>query len=141
MIILDTNVVSALMMERLDAAAVSWLDAQARTSVWTTSVTIFEVRFGLDTMPPGRRKSRLETEFQNLLLNDLQDRILDFDLAAANDAAALMARRQRAGRPIDLRDAMIAGIALSQNAMLATRNVRHFAESGLTVLNPWESRS
>jgi toxin FitB len=138
MIVLDTNVVSALMMEHVDAAAASWLDAQARTSVWTTSVTIFEVRFGLDTMPPGRRKSRLETEFQSLLLNDLQDRILNFDGAAANDAAALMAGRQRAGRPIDLRDAMIAGIALSQNAMLATRNVRHFTDSGLTVLNPWE---
>ena len=137
MIVLDTNVVSALMMELVDAAVASWLDTQARTSVWTTSVTVFEIRFGLETMSAGRRKSRLETEFQSLLLNDLQDRILDFDCTAADDAAALMARRQSAGRPIDLRDAMIAGIALSQKAILATRNVRHFADSGLTVVNPW----
>ncbi len=138
MIILDTNVVSALMMERTDPIAVSWLDTQARTSVWTTSVTIFEVRFGLDTMTPGRRKSRLEAEFQDLLRNDLQDRILNFDCSAAEGASALMAKRCRIGRPIDLRDAMIAGIALSQNATLVTRNVRDFADSGLTVLNPWE---
>ena len=139
MIILDTNVISALMLEQPDAVATSWLDAQALTSVWTTSVTIFEVRFGLDTMPPGRRRARREAEFENLLRDDLQDRILNFDRRAAEEAAALMARRRRAGRAIDLRDAMIAGIALSQNATLATRNVQHFDDVSLTVLNPWEN--
>ena len=50
-----------------------------------------------------------------------------------------MAKLRRAGRGIDLRDAMIAGIALSQNAMLATRNVRHFDDESLKVLNPWDA--
>jgi predicted nucleic acid-binding protein len=137
MIILDTNVVSALMMERPDAAIAAWLDTQAPISVWTTAVTIFEIRFGLDTMEKGRRRSRREIEFENLVRNDLEHRILDFDENAAEAAAALMAARRRAGRGIDLRDAMIAGIAISQNAVLATRNVRHFESMSLTLLNPW----
>jgi predicted nucleic acid-binding protein len=137
MIILDTNVVSALMLEQPDSVAVSWLDRQSPTSIWTTSITVFEVQFGLDCMPAGRRRAQRETEFENLLRDDLEDRILNFDRRAAEIAAALMAKRRREGRVIDLRDAMIAGIALSQNATLATRNVRHFDDESLKVLNPW----
>ena len=137
MIILDTNVISALMLERPDPVVTSWLDRQAPTSIWTTSITVFEVRFGLDSMPAGRRRTQRETEFENLLRDDLEDRILNFDRRAAEIAAGLMAKRGRAGRIIDLRDAMIAGITLSQNAMLATRNVRHFDDENLKVLNPW----
>jgi|SRR5262245_8794894 len=137
MIILDTNIISALMLEQPDLVAASWLDRQATTSIWTTSITVLEVRFGLDCMPTGRRRVQRETEFENLLRDDLEDRILNFDRRAAEVAASLMAKRRRAGRPIDLRDAMIAGIALSQNAALATRNVRHFDDETLRVLNPW----
>jgi predicted nucleic acid-binding protein len=137
MIILDTNVISALMLEQPDPVASSWLDRQAPTSIWTTSITVFEVRFGLDCMPAGRRRAQREMEFENLLQDDLEDRILNFDRRAAEVAAGLLAKRRRAGRVIDLRDAMIAGIALSQNAMLATRNVRHFDDESLKVINPW----
>ena len=137
MIILDTNVISALMLEQPDPVAASWLDRQAPTSIWTTSITVFEVRFGLDCMPAGRRRTQRETEFEKLLRDDLDERILNFDRHAAEVAAALMAKRRRAGLVIDLRDAMIAGIALSQNAVLATRNVRHFDEASLNVINPW----
>ena len=139
MIILDTNVISALMMEEPDAAVMSWLDAQAKTSVWTTSVSIFEILFGLNSMTPGRRKARREAEFESVLRNDLQGRILNFDRIAAEEAAVLMARRRRAGRPIELRDTMIAGIAISQNAVLATGNVRHFDDLHLPVVDPWHA--
>ena len=137
MIILDTNIISALMLEQPDPLAASWLDKQAPSSIWTTSITVFEIRFGLDCMPAGRRRAQRETEFENLLRDDLEDRILNFDQPAAESAAALMGRRRRAGRIIDLRDAMIAGIALSQNATLVTRNIRHFDDASLKVFNPW----
>jgi len=60
-----------------------------------------------------------------------------FDRAAAEHAALLMARRKSAGRPIDLRDTMIGGIALAQRATIATRNVRHFADLDVPVVDPW----
>jgi toxin FitB len=139
MIVLDTNVVSALMMEEPDALVAAWLDSQARLSVWTTSITIFEIRFGLDTMAIGRRRKRRESEFEKMLRNDIQERVLNFDLLAAQEAGALMARRRRHGRSVDLRDTMIAGIALAQRATLATRNVRHFDDLSVPVVNPWQS--
>ena len=137
MIILDTNVLSALMRTTPDVPVVAWLDRQRAESIWITSITVFEARFGLALLPNSRRRRGLEAAFARLLEDDLENRVLDFDSAAANSAASLAADRQRAGRPADMRDAQIAGIALAQHATLATRNSRHFADLKVPVVDPW----
>ena len=137
MILLDTNVLSALMQERPDPAVIDWLDAQAPESIWTTAVTVFEIRFGIELLSPSRRRRALEAAFDAMLRDDLGGRIAMFDSAAAEEAAKLAARRQRRGRPVDLRDTQIAGIALARRAALATRNVRHFEGLNVNVVSPW----
>ena len=139
MIILDTNILSALMLERPDVVIVLWLDRQARASVWTTSVTILEIRAGLLAMPIGRRRARLEGLFKRLIEERLEQRVLSFDQPAAEDAANLTAVRLRVGLPRDLRDTMIAGIAQSQRGTLATRNVQHFDDLDVPVIDPWQA--
>jgi predicted nucleic acid-binding protein len=136
MIILDTNVLSALMRQTPDKNVIVWLDKQPRTSVWTTSVTILEVRFGLQVMPLGKRRSLLIREFETVL-DKIGYRIAPFDAAAAQQAGDLMASRQKKGRPGDLRDTMIAGIVLAHHATLATRNITHFEDLSVPVINPW----
>jgi hypothetical protein len=135
MIILDTNVISDVM--QVKGAVAAWLDGQPRTSVWTSSITIFEIRYGLEILTPGKRRSEQEAAFTRLIGEKLDGRILWFDEAAAHEAALLMARRHLAGAPRDLRDTMIAGIALAQRATLATRNVRHFNDLSVPVVDPW----
>ena len=137
MIILDTNVLSALMQATPDVRVVAWLDRQAPESIWTTSITLFESRLGLALLPEGRRRQALEASFEQLLNEDLQNRVLVFDTAAALEAAALAATRRRAGRPIDLRDTQIAGIAVARRASIATRNLRHCQDLAVPVINPW----
>ena len=137
MIILDTNVLSEVMLQAPDAAVVDWLDRQAAESLWLTSVTVFEVRLGLALLPAGRRRRALEQAFALLLVNELENRVLDFDSAAAVAAAALGAARWRAGRQSEMRDTQIAGIAMARRATLATRNVRHFADLAVPVVDPW----
>ena len=137
MIILDTNVLSTLMRTAPEARVVAWLDRQPAESVWITSITLFEARLGLALLPAGRRRQALEAAFGKLLKEDLENRVLDFDSAAAAEAASLAASRQKAGRPIDMRDTQIAGIALARHATLATRNVRHFADLKIPVVDPW----
>ena len=137
MIVLDTNVLSALMRSAPDHQVVTWLDRQPTESVWITSITLFEARFGLALLPKGRRRRALEVAFEQLVEDDLENRVLDFDATAAVSAAALAAQRRRAGRPVDMRDTQIAGIALARRATLATRNVRHFADSNVPVVDPW----
>jgi predicted nucleic acid-binding protein len=137
MILLDTCVISALMRPQDNRAVVDWLDRQASISIWTTAITVFEIRFGLMTMPAGRRRANFETAFAGLLQDDLGGRIAPFDLAAADAAATLAAARQREGRPIDVRDTQIAGIAVARRATVATRNTRHFGDLPTAIVDPW----
>ncbi|MGA9643750.1 MAG: type II toxin-antitoxin system VapC family toxin [Terriglobales bacterium] len=138
MIILDTNVISALMQEAPDAKVVAWLDRQPRTSMWTTSVTILEVQFGIAILERGKRRLFL-TQALDVFLDKIDRRIAAFDLAAAHEAGNLMALRRKKGRPVELRDTMIAGIALAQRAALATRNTVHFNDISAQVINPWNA--
>ena len=137
MIILDTNVLGALMRTVPDAAVLEWLDRQPADSVWITSITLFETRFGLALLPAGRRRQVLEAAFDDLLREDLENRVLDFDSAAATAAASLAAARQKSGRPVDMRDTQIAGIVLARRATLATRNIRHFVDLKISIIDPW----
>ncbi len=136
MILLDTNVVSALMHDRQDAVVGDWLNRQPRTSIWTTSITLFELRFGIEILPLGRRRIAL-AEALARMLEKLEGRMAPLDADAAQRAAELMAVRQKKGQPQELRDTMIAGIVLSRHATLATRNNAHFADAGIPLVNPW----
>lgn len=139
MIVLDTNVLSAVMQSEPDAKVVDWLDKLPAESVWTTAVTVFEVQFGLELLATGRRRRRLEDAFARLLEEDLQGRIIPFDQDAARAAAQHAAKRRASGRPVDFRDAEIAGIVSARRGTLATRNFRHFQGLDLSLVNPWVS--
>jgi predicted nucleic acid-binding protein len=106
-------------------------------SVWITAVTLMEIRFGLLTMPKGRRQNALISAFELMLKTMIEGRIASFDAEAGMHAADLMAQRKRKGRPVEVRDTIIAGIVLANRATLATRNTLHFADLPLTVINPW----
>ena len=136
MIILDTNVLSALMRQTPDPLVVGWLDQQPRTSIWTTSVTTLEIRFGLQILTAGKRRTFLIQAFE-AVLEKIGQRVASFDEAAAQQASDLMATRRKKGRPGDLRDTMIAGIVLAHHAALATRNTSHFEDISALVINPW----
>ncbi|MCA9630967.1 MAG: type II toxin-antitoxin system VapC family toxin [Myxococcales bacterium] len=139
MILLDTNVLSALMRREADPGVVAWLDAQPPESIWTTAVTVFEIRFGLEILADGRRRKALEEAFARALEEDFDGRVLPFDQTAAEAAAIIAARQSEAGRPIEIRDVQIAGITAARKATLATRNTRHFEGTGITLIDPWAS--
>jgi hypothetical protein len=139
MILLDTNVISEFMGPAPEQQVAQWLDLQPRSSVWTTSINVYEVRSGLFAMPAGKRRTALEAKFEKLLEISLQGRILNFDSESALKAAVLFASRRGRSRPGDTRDTMIAGIVLATHATLATRNVKHFEDIESSVVNPWEA--
>jgi predicted nucleic acid-binding protein len=130
-ILLDTNVVSALMRSEPDPIVVAWLDELPPESVWTTSITVFEIRM------EGRRRRVLEEAFSKALEEDFESRVVPFDQSAAQAACRIAAERRRAGRTVEIRDVQIAGIAAARKAILATGNLRHFEGLGLALVNPW----
>jgi len=137
MIILDTNVVSELTRVTPNSGVIAWLNRQGEAAIWITSITVLEIRTGIEILPKSRRRDTLSFEFDRFLDTDIEGRVVAFDTEAARIAAAITAARRRAGRPGDLRDTMIAGIALTTGASLATRNTRHFADIQVTLIDPW----
>jgi len=113
-ILLDTNVISAVMQSQPDPEVVSWLDDQSSQDVWVPSVVVFELRYGVATLPSGQRRRSLEQGLNQLPKQLLQER-----------------------RSVDLRDTLIAGIALARGAQLATRNTRHFSDTPIGLINPF----
>jgi toxin FitB len=139
MILLDTNVLSELMRRGSDGVVERWVNQQAPPSVWITAVTEMEIRYGIESLAQGRRRGELEQAFERVVKELIEGRVAVFDTPAARAAAQLMAARKRRGRPGEIRDTMIAGIALASNATIATRNVAHFADTDLQVVDPWAS--
>jgi predicted nucleic acid-binding protein len=137
MIILDTDVASALMRPARDARLVAWLDQRPSESLWLTAVTVFELRYGVEALPDGRRRDGLDRAVARALSDDFAGRVLPLDEAAAAIAASLAVSRKRQGRPIEIRDTLIAGIVLSRRAELATRNIRHFQDLDVPVIDPF----
>ncbi|MBC1262212.1 type II toxin-antitoxin system VapC family toxin [Synechococcus sp. BSF8S] len=136
-ILLDTNVISAVMQNQPDPAVVCWLDDQSAQDVWLPSVVVFELRYGVAILPAGQRRRSLQQGLDQLLEQLVQDRIAPLDGLAAHRAAVLAAERKAKGRSVDLRDTLIAGIALARGAQLATRNTRHFSDTTIGLINPF----
>jgi hypothetical protein len=137
MVLLDTNVISEMMLPAPDARVLRWLDLQPPQSIWISTVNLYEIRHGLLSMPAGKRQTALSALMERWLTEIVQHRIAGFDQPAALQAASLAALLKLKGRPRDPRDTMIAGIVLASHATLATRNVKHFEDIAKSVVNPW----
>lgn len=127
------------MRQETDPAVIAWLDAQPPESIWTTAITVFEIRFGLEILAEGRKRTALEEAFASALSEDFDGRVIAFDQVTADAAAAIAARQRKAGRPVEIRDVQIAGITAARKATLATRNTRHFEGTGIALIDPWST--
>jgi predicted nucleic acid-binding protein len=136
-ILLDTNVISALVRPEPDQTVKSWLDSQTPESMWTTSISVYELRFGVELLAFGRRRQLLEEALEQLLKDDFDGRVIPFDEPAAQAAGRIGAARRQLGRTIEIRDVQIAGIATARKAAVATRNIRHFEGLGIPLIDPW----
>ncbi|MCR2747425.1 type II toxin-antitoxin system VapC family toxin [Limnobacter parvus] len=136
MILLDTNVVSETMRVQPNPAVIEWLDKQAADTLYLSSITLAELRFGIGVLSAGRRKNEL-----NQILNGIVDmfagRILAFDADAALHHSDLAVAARAAGRGFPTPDGYIAAIAKSHNFAVATRDEAPFKAAGLNVVNPW----
>ena len=136
--ILDSNVISELTQSNPDAAVLAWVNQQDQDDLWTTSVTVYEARYGVLIMPVGRKRHALERIYEQIMYEMLGGRIIALDAEAAERSAVIGSVLRTHGRPIDIRDLMIAGIVAANGATLATRNVRHFADTGINIVDPWD---
>jgi predicted nucleic acid-binding protein len=139
MILLDTNVISELMKPEPNAKVLDWLDLQDSNLLLISTITVAEIRYGLNAMPKGQRHIRLEKAFNQALRQAFTGRILPFCLDAANRYGEMMATRKADGHPLSIADGQIAAIAHVHHCVLATRNTKDFLNCGLSLLNPFHT--
>jgi len=137
MIVLDTNVVSELMRQKPAPTVTSWLRGHNGAELFTTAITIAEIRYGIARLPAGTRRTQL-AEAADEIFASFPDQVLPFDVAAAAAYATVVAERDRIGAPIDGFDAQIAAICRARRALLATRNIKDFRETGVGLVDPWQ---
>ncbi len=138
MIILDTNVISEFMRVSPNPVVMDWISQQQSNNLFTTSITQAEVYYGLALLPEGKRRNDLESAARLMFEQDFEERILNFDSAAAVEYAALAAFRRQIGKPISQADAQIAAISKANRAVLATRNIPDFCDCQLILIDPWQ---
>ena len=140
MILVDTHVVSEPWKPKPDPHVLAWLDAQAVETLYLSAITVAELRFGIASLPAGKRRNVLGDRLERTLLPLFAARVLPFDLAAAKMYAALMARARVAGKTAGLADGYIAAIAATHGLIVASRDMAPFEAAGLDVINPWAFR-
>lgn len=140
MVILDTNVISEPLKPAGDATVLEWLDQQDIETLYLTAVTVAELRFGIAALPLGRRKRRLEDEFEQRILSLFKGRILPFDELATVAYARIRAKAKIDGNAIGIADGFIAAIADHHGFAVATRDISPFEAAGIAVINPWKRR-
>lgn len=137
MIILDTNILSELMRPQPSPRVTAWIDQQADTEIFTTTITEAEIFYGLELKAPGKRRDQLLAAAEAMFTEDLAARVLAFDSLAARAFSRIAAHRRGMGKPIAHADAQIAAISQTRGARLATRNIADFADCGVDLINPW----
>ncbi len=137
MIILDTNLISEPLKPHPDAAVSAWLDAQPIETLYLTTISLAELRYGIAALPDGKRKQGLSAALNERVIALLAPRILPFTVAAADAYAAIRAHAKRAGKAIGTADGYIAGIASAHGFSVATRDTAPFEAAGVAVINPW----
>ena len=139
MILLDTNVVSEMMLPNPNVNVIKWVSLQTASTLYLSSVSEAELRYGAEILPMGSRRERLLAEIEQMLREDFSGRILPFDSHAARTYALIAAARRWAGHPVSYADCQIAAIARSVGASVATRDVAGFEGCGVGVINPWDN--
>lgn len=137
MIVLDTNVLSEILRLKPDPKVLSWLRALPRTVLFTTTITRGEMFYGVCLLPEGKRKTSMLAAVRAIFATEFSGQILGFDSEAADAFAEISATRKAMGKPVAQLNAMIAAIAKSRGARLATRNSKDFVGCGIELLDPW----
>ena len=135
--LLDTNVVSEWTKPRPDSGVVAWLAEADEDRVFISVITLAELRYGIERMPVGARRNRLDTWVSKQLSARFEARVLLIDAETADTWGHIMARGRSGGRPVGTMDAFIAATAERHHLTLVTRNVSDFEALGVRLINPW----
>jgi hypothetical protein len=137
MILLDTNVVSEPMRQRPERRVQGWLDAQVVETLCLSTISLSELLLRIESLPIGKRRRALAAALGQQIVSLFEDRLIPFDIEAAEAYTKVVILARRNGHAISVADGQIAAIAASHNLIIASRDEAPFHAAGLVVINPW----
>ena len=135
--LLDTNVASEPSRPSPEARVEMWLRARPTATTFLSTISIGELRKGIELLSEGKRRVSLKQWFHGDLLVRTHGRVLPVTQRIAEGWGFLTAKRLRLGDPLGVADGLIAATALENDLAPATRNTKHFLGLDLPLLNPW----
>ena len=138
--LLDTNVISEGAKPRPDPAVMDWLTSTNEEQLFLSIISLAELRYGIERLDDGRRKSALDLWLSEELPARFDGRLLMVDVGTTDRWGRIVARAESKGRPIGAMDAFLAAAAEQHGLTLVTRNTSDFVEIGVRLFNPWDRK-
>lgn len=132
---MDTNVFSELAKTKPNAQVIAWL-RDHESELYLSTITIGELRRGIENLPAGKRKTALQSWF-TALCKRMEGRILSFNISTAHVWGQLVAKWEKKGTTVSSLDSQLAATAHRHNLTMVTRNVSDFQNTGVKVSNPF----
>ena len=133
-VLLDTNVISQLTKDEPDSAVHRWLAEAADEEMYLSVISVEEIREGVELMPPGKKKRRLDLWLTEEILQDYRDRILPVTIEIADVCGRILGGKEMRGLHLETSDAYIAATARVHGLALATLNRKHFERLGVELV-------
>lgn len=133
--LVDTNVFSELVKSKPDDSVVQWL-RDHEMELYISTVTIGEIRRGIEGLPTGKRKTGLQSWLTGLC-NRMEGRILSFNTSTAHVWGQMVARSDKNGITLPTADSQLAATAQRHGLIMVTRNVEDFKNAGVKAVNPF----
>ena len=133
--LVDANVLSEPTRIGPNRTVVEWLRNNER-DITIDPIILGEIRFGINLLPPGKRRGILENWFDKGIA---RVQCLNWDSVVGLRWAHLLADLRKTGSAMQINDSMIAASALANELIVATRNVKNFEKAGVEVVNPFTS--
>ncbi len=134
--LIETNIISEWVKPRPDTGVVRWLEEVDEDRVFLSVISLAEIRFGVDRLDSGRRRTRLDQWLRQELPTRFESRIMPVDGDIADACGRLLARARKAGRGLGAMDALIAATCQARDLVLATRNLADFKDLGIELYAP-----
>ena len=135
--LLDTCVISELVARQPDPGVVQWVDSVDEEKLLLSSITIGEIRKGIERIVVSDRRVVLAEWLEDELLVRFGEKVLYIDTAVMLVWGKLVADLEKRGKPMPAIDSLLAATALQGRLTLVTRNEGDFADCGVAVVNPW----
>lgn len=132
---MDTNVFSELARNKPDARVVAWL-REHETELYLSTITIGELRRGIENLPAGKRRTALQSWLTSLC-KKMEGRILSFNTSTAHVWGQLTTAWDKKGTTVPSLDSQLAATAHRHSLTMVTRNVSDFQNTGVKIFNPF----